>query len=116
MASITFRFTTECEITLEGCSHQEAYLRFKDLCQQKKAFNPRNVTPPVTPFDGPSCHVYPPEENTVMFEIDEQNQFSSMTMQGNYPQDILANLPANWLTRIDASGNKLATALASAAD
>jgi len=51
-----------------------------------------------------------------MFEIDEQNQFSSMTMQGNYPQDILANLPANWLTRIDASGNKLATALASAAD
>jgi len=82
MASITFRFTTECEITLEGCSHQEAYLRFKDLCQQKKAFNPRNVTPPVTPFDGPSCHVYPPEQNTVMFEIDEQNQFSSMTMQG----------------------------------
>jgi len=108
MASITFRFTTECEITLEACSYQEAYLQFKDLCQQKKAFYPRAAPP----LDSLSCRVYPPEQNTVLFEIDEQDQFSSMTLQGNYPQDILANLPANWRARIDASGNKQRVSLA----
>jgi len=102
MASITFRFTTECEITLEGCSYPEAYLQFKDLCQTKEAFNPRLMTP----GGNLSCHVYPPEKNIVLFEIDEQDQFSTMTMQGNYPQDILANLPPNWLMRIDATTNK----------
>lgn len=101
MASITFRFTTECEITFEGCSHQEAYLQFKDLYQLKKPFNLHK-----TPSQGKlPHHIYPPSDNVVLFEIDEQDQFNAMTLQGDYSLDILSNLPDNWLRRIGAPSN-----------
>jgi len=106
MVSITFRFMTECEITLKACSHQEAYLQFKDLYHHGKPFHLR-----ASSSSYPSQHIYPPLHNAILFEIDEQNQFNTMTMQGSYSQDILANLPDNWLRRIDASSNKRATKL-----
>ncbi|NIB44534.1 hypothetical protein HBA55_33410 [Pseudomaricurvus alkylphenolicus] len=92
MPSMTFRFTTECELTFEGRSYEEAYLKFKDLCQsQKPLANP------------PQLKVYPPEDSTIYFEVDEQNQFSQMDMmKGDFKQDILQNLPDNWIRRIQS--------------
>ncbi len=92
MPTITFRFTTECELTFEGDSYEESYLRFKDVCQQQ--------TPII---NKPFVKIYPPENGQILFEVDEQNTFSDMgMMKGNFKQDILANLPQNWVTRIES--------------
>ncbi len=92
MPTMTFRFTTECELTLDGDSYEEAYLRFKDLCQQHRPI-----------CQSPTLKVYPPEESTIYFEVDEQNSFSEMGMiKGDFKQDILDNLPENWKLRIQS--------------
>lgn len=92
MPSMTFRFTTECELTLEGSSYEEAYLKFKELYQNHG------------PIIGtPTLKVFPPESSIVYFEIDEQNTFSQMEgIKGDFQQDIIANLPANWIERIES--------------
>lgn len=90
MPSMTFRFTTECELTLEGQSYEEVYLKFKDLCQQQQPIS-----------ETPMMKVYPPEDSSIYFEIDEQNTFCEMGMiKGDFTQDILKNLPENWLQRV----------------
>lgn len=92
MPSLTFRFTTECELTLNGDSYEEAYLKFKELYETDKAI-----------VATPTLKVYPPESSTIYFEVDEQDTFSQMEgIKGNFQQDILANLPANWIERIES--------------
>lgn len=90
MPTMTFRFTAECELTFEGQSYEEAYLKFKDLCQQQSPIS-----------ESPFVKIYPPENSTILFEVDEQSTFSDMgMMKGDFKQDILSNLPQNWVTRI----------------
>ena len=36
MATMTFRFATECEMTLSGDSYEEIYLKFKDFQHGKR--------------------------------------------------------------------------------
>ncbi len=92
MPSMTFRFTTECELTIDGDSYEEAYLKFKDLCH-----GDANIT------DQPQLKVFPPENSTVYFEIDEQSNFTQIdALKGDFKQDILNNLPANWVKRIQS--------------
>lgn len=92
MPSMTFRFTTECELTIDGSSYEEAYLKFKDLCH-----GDAKIT------DQPLLKVFPPENSTVYFEIDEQSDFTQIdALKGDFKQDILNNLPANWVERIQS--------------
>ncbi|GAA5317657.1 MAG: hypothetical protein AseanaTS_28620 [Candidatus Pelagadaptatus aseana] len=92
MPSLTFRFTTECELTLNGASYEEAYLKFKELYQANNAI-----------VATPTLKVYPPESSTIYFEVDEQDTFSQMDgIKGDFQQDILANLPPNWIARIES--------------
>ena len=94
MPTMTFRFTTECELTLDGSSYEEAYLKFKELYQDH------------APIVGtPTLKVFPPESSTIYFEVDEQNTFSQMDgIKGDFQQDIIANLPPNWIERIESHG------------
>ena len=39
MAKIKFRFTTECEVMLEGASYEEAYMQFKDFMHSEASIN-----------------------------------------------------------------------------
>lgn len=92
MPIMTFRFTTECELTLEAGSYEEAYLKFKDLYHSQSTIT-----------HDPLIKIYPPENSTIFFEIDEQSTFSEIPMlKGNFKQDILDNLPSNWITRIQS--------------
>lgn len=89
MPSMTFRFTTECELTLDGQSYEDIYLKFKDICQSDAPFLQQH-----------QLTLFPPEQSTVLFEVDEQNQFNAMELKGNFQQDIIENLPENWVRRI----------------
>ncbi len=83
MPSMTFRFATECELTLEGESYEEVYLRFKDLCHSDAPIS--NI---------PNLEVYPPENCEVFFEVDDQKEFSRIDMlKGDFKEDILRNCP-----------------------
>lgn len=83
MPSMTFRFTTECELTLEGESYEEVYLRFKDLCHSDTSIS-----------NQPRLEVYPPESGEVFFEVDDQQEFSRIDMlKGDFKEDILRNCP-----------------------
>lgn len=92
MPTMTFRFTTECELTFEGNSYEETYLKFKDLCHRQTPIS-----------ESPFVKIYPPENSNILFEVDEQNTYTDMgMMKGDFKADILANLPQNWVTRIES--------------
>ena len=101
MPCMTFRFATECEVTLDGASYEEIYLQFQDICHSSQAFDPNRALK----AHNPHFKIFPPEQSTVYFEVDEQNQFNSMEIKGDFKQDILANLPTNWRERIDAKNH-----------
>lgn len=83
MPSMTFRFTTECELTLDGDSYEEVYLRFKDLCHGNAAIAAH-----------PQLEVFPPENSEVLFEIDDQKDFNRIDMfKGDFREDIVRNCP-----------------------
>ena len=93
MPSMTFRFTTECELTLEGESYEEAYLRFKDLCHGETSIAAL-----------PQLEVFPPENCEVFFEVDDQKEFSRIDMlKGDFKEDILKNCPAPIAQKIQNS-------------
>jgi len=92
MPSMTFRFVTECQLTLEGDSYEEAYLKFKDLCHGEM---------PIASH--PKLEVFPPENSEVFFEVDDQEDFSRIEMlKGDFKEDILKNCPAAIAEKIQA--------------
>lgn len=64
MPSLTFRFTTECELTLNGASYEEAYLKFKELYETSNAI-----------VATPTLKVYPPR--AVPFTLKWTNRIPS---------------------------------------
>ena len=78
MPTMTFRFTTECELTLDGDSYETIYLRFKDFMHgvsdvQKKA----------------QVVVYPPESEQMFFQLDNETEFREIPyFKGGFSDDI----------------------------
>ena len=79
MPAITFRFTTECEMKLEGDSYEDIYLRFKDFMHgslevQRKA----------------QIAVYPPESDQIFFHLDDDQRFREIPyFKGGFSDDIV---------------------------
>lgn len=78
MANMTFRFTTECEMQLQGESYEEIYLQFKDFIHGEK-----QIAKQV------GVRVYPPESVQVFFDINSSGNLHEIPeFKGSYEQDI----------------------------
>lgn len=79
MPAMTFRFTTECEMTLEGDSYEDIYLRFKDFMHG--ALDVQNKA---------TTAVYPPESDQIFFHLDDEQQFREIPyFKGGFSDDIV---------------------------
>lgn len=78
MASINFRFTTECEMTLHGTTYEDIYLQFKDFVHgDQRVANRANVS------------VYPPESVQIYFDLESSGDRHEIPQfKGNYLEDI----------------------------
>ncbi len=91
MASIRFRFTTECQLTVEGGSYEEAYLRFKDFIHGET---------PISTQEG--LEICPPEDPIIFFEVDDQTDYNTIAnFKGDFVEDIVANCSDDIQARID---------------
>lgn len=78
MPSLTFRFTTECEMTLRGASYEEIYLRFKDF-QHGDMDVAREA----------KLDICPPESDQMFFQVDENDALHEIdNFKGSFQQDI----------------------------
>jgi hypothetical protein len=81
MAAIKFRFVTECEVTVTADTHEEAYLRFKDMVHGDL---------PISQQQG--LTVYPPEQSALYFSKDSEEEFHEVPMmKGDFKSDILSH-------------------------
>ncbi|NIB43966.1 hypothetical protein HBA55_30470 [Pseudomaricurvus alkylphenolicus] len=81
MPSITFRFTTECEMTLEGGSYEEIYLRFKDFHHGVQQVQSEA-----------RISVCPPESDQVFFALDgDSTLYEIPYFKGSFEADIAKN-------------------------
>lgn len=85
MPSMTFRFTTECEMTLEGASYQEMYLQFKDFLHG------------VTEVQAHSnVSVCPPESDQMFFALDGDTDMTEIPyFKGSFEADIAQRAQGN---------------------
>ncbi|MEE8059876.1 MAG: hypothetical protein V3T17_18905 [Pseudomonadales bacterium] len=79
MASIKFRFATECEMTLHGATYEDIYLQFKDFIHgDQHVANRANVT------------VFPPESVQIFFDLESAGQRHEIPQfKGDYQKDIV---------------------------
>ena len=78
MAAMTFRFTTECEVTLEGSSYQDIYLQFKEFMHGNQQA-----------LQSAQTVVYPPESVQLYFHTDREQDFNEIPLfKGDYQADI----------------------------
>ena len=87
MSNITFRFTTECEMTLTGGSYEEAYLQFKSFMHgdQQVAKEAELL-------------VFPPESVQVFFDLNTGGQRHEISQfKGDFLVDIANNCAAGEL-------------------
>lgn len=78
MASMTFRFTTECELTLQGASYEDIYLRLKD-------FMHGDMSVP----DEARVAVYPPATDQVFFQVEgDARLYEIPYFKGAFAQDV----------------------------
>jgi len=78
MASITFRFTTECEMTLTGKSYEDAYMKFKDFMHGDSKIQDESL-----------LRVCPPESDQLFFSLDQQYKMYEIAyFKGSYTHDI----------------------------
>lgn len=78
MPAMTFRFSTEVEMTLSGDSYEDIYLSFKDFMHGKQPVqNPPEIT------------VYPPESDQMFFHLDkETTTYEIPYFKGGFSEDI----------------------------
>ena len=81
MASIKFRFSTECEMTLHGDSYEDIYLQFKDFIHGDQSV-----------AHGAYLNVFPPESVQLFFNIDNSEEAHEIPLfKGDYQLDIVRN-------------------------
>ena len=89
MPSLNFRFNTECQMTIESDSYEEAYLKFKDFMHGQ------------TPISIGALEVCPPEDPKIFFEVDEQSDYSAIeNFNGDFVKDIVENCREDLRTRM----------------
>lgn len=77
MPAMTFRFTTECEMTLNGASYEDIYLQFKDFLHGDMRV-PRRA----------QLAVSPPESVQLYFHIDGGPRHEIEAFRGDFQRDI----------------------------
>ena len=91
MPSIKFRFNTECQLTIEGDSYEEAYLTFKDFMHGET---------PISTEKG--VEICPPEDPTIFFEVDDQTDYNTIDkFKGDLIEDIIENCSRDIQAKID---------------
>ncbi len=87
MPSMTFRFTTECELTLDGHSYEEIYLQFKDFMHGKSETKAQaNVS------------MSPPESGQIFFALDSDPRMMEIPrFKGDFTVDIAQHCPGKSL-------------------
>ena len=79
MASMKFRFTTECEMTLHGDSYEDIYLQFKDFIHGNQNVAHRAM-----------LEVFPPESVQVFFNLEDSDEAHEIPQfKGDYRHDIV---------------------------
>lgn len=97
MASITFRFSTECEMTLTGQSYEEAYMQFKDFMHGDAQVQTQA-----------QLRVCPPESDQVFFSLDQQYKlYEIASFKGNFTADIESRSEFTAITPADLSSSAL---------
>lgn len=80
MPSMTFRFTTECELSMRGDSYEDIYLQFKEFIHGDRRIPLQHA---VT--------VYPPESVQVFFHTDSSDTLREIPQfKGDFKEDIVA--------------------------
>ena len=78
MAKITFSFTTDCEVTIEGDSYEDIYLKFKDFQHGDQQVLRRST-----------WLAHPPENSQVFFQIvGDDGLYEMNPIKGDYKKDI----------------------------
>ena len=91
MPSIKFRFNTECQLTIEDDSYEQAYLTFTDFMHGRS---------PITTAAG--VEVFPPEDPTVFFEVDDQTDYNRIdNFKGDFVKDVVENCSDDTQAKID---------------
>lgn len=86
MASMTFRFSGECELRIYGASYEDIYLSFKEFMHQQNGLKAQAGKMQLT--------LLPPDTDTIFFEVEADQEFQQIDMfKGNFNDDILANWP-----------------------
>ena len=94
MAKIKFRFTTECEVLLEGASYEEAYMKFKDFMHGEANINQHG-----------GLNICPPETPEIFFEVDDQTDYNRIgVFKGDFVQDIVNNCSSEMQEKIHHVG------------
>ncbi len=87
MPSLTFRFTTECEVTMKGESYEDIYLQFKDFMHGERPLPAKART-----------QVFPPETVQLYFHTDRGRKFHEIpAFKGDFRADIGSHLKAGEL-------------------
>jgi hypothetical protein len=101
MASIKFRFTTECEMTLHGSTYEDIYLQFKDFIHgDQRIANRANIG------------VFPPESVQVFFDLESSGERHEIPQfKGDYQQDIANRCKQDELERMPIPMRQQASSL-----
>lgn len=88
MPSMTFRFTTECELTMRGDSYEDIYLQFKEFMHGDRRIALQNA-----------ISVYPPESVQLFFHTESSEVLHEIPhFKGDFKEDIVARCEAGELT------------------
>ena len=81
MPTMTFRFTTECTLQLDGDSYEDIYLQFKDFMHGERGI-PSSA----------KMEVCPPESIQLFFDIEQSGEMHEIpSFKGDFSQDIAAH-------------------------
>lgn len=87
MPSMTFRFTTECELTMRGDSYEDIYLQFKDFMHGNQTIALKHA-----------ISVFPPESVQVFFQTDGNRTLHEIPQfKGDFKEDIVSRCEAGEL-------------------
>lgn len=98
MASIKFRFSSECEMTLHGNSYEDIYLQFKDFMHGDQSI-----------AHGAYLNIFPPESVQLFFNLDGSEEVHEIPLfKGDFRQDIAGHCAATELSLVPRTDQRQA--------
>ncbi len=83
MKTMTFRFTTEAEVTLQGDCFEDLYMQFKGFMHHES-----------NALTDAQINIMPPEDSHMFVSLDDEPLFEIKAVKGDFLRDIQANLKA----------------------